>query len=443
MGGLSLIGMTLTTLIYEKPPLGHNNDYTIRLRDILATCPNLVSFNCQSAVDISSLKVTYPKLRTLEMYSVIGTVDDQVMVMLQQHLPSLRALDMAIVGSSRPVTVDDPWIPAIRHLGYGECPSTYHQNLTFEEYEEQGLVSLSIVPTRHLFALDAIAPLIIHHHATLQLLALRGHFNTTHTGNMTDAMHNYRSVEFTRLKRLLLWTVSENTNMESYASFIAWIIQRAPFLQEITLHGNMMNKYTLQAMAKCAHLRSVSFATHPTQRSEDYDAIVSQFVKDHANYTADKGGSRLEVLNVRLHKADAMLIDGFRGLKSLTSLYLFTNDIASEPFVRLFESLRQGCQSLEDLHLHNDGMVPNRILYQVGGCANLKRLIISGDIREAQAGLLGLQRCSHLQHLSTNYPIDEDIKSMIREKLPDCSITGPPYPFSHITVVSSPTIHLT
>lgn len=425
MAALMLIGTQLTRLIYEKPPLGRNDGYTVRLRDVLATCPNLVSFNCQSTIDISGLQQTYPKLRTLEMYTVIGMVDNQVMMTLQQHLPCLTILDMAIVGRSQPLTVDDLWLPAIRHLGYGDRPSKYHQKLTFEEHEEQGLVTLSIAPTSHLFALDDIVPLVIHHHATLQLLELRHHWNTMRTGKMNDAMHNYRGIAFTRLKKVVVDTLSEDTNIQSYTNFITWIIQRAPYLQAITLHGNTMTRQTLKALVKCVHLRSVVFNMDPARRPDNHDTLVAEFVRDHVNYLADKGGSRLVHMKVRLHQAEPMLIDAIRGLQSLETLQLATSDLAPEPFVRFFESLRQGCHRLEVLHIENDGVMPNRVLYQVSSLINLTYLTISGNMHEAQAGVLSLQRCRHLQHLSSNYPIDEDIKSMIQETLPDCCIAAP------------------
>lgn len=425
MAALRSIGTQLTRFTYQKPPLVRNNDYTVQLQDILETCPNLVSFDCQSTVDISSLQQTYPKLQMLAMYTVVGTVDDQTMLTLQQHLPGLKILDMAIVGSSRPLTLDDPWLPAIRHLGYGDRPGVYHQKLTFEDHEQQGLVTLSITPTSQIFALDDIAPLIIHHHATLQLLALHYHWNTTHTGKMTDAMHNYRHVEFTRLKKLVVFTPYEDSNIQSFSNFIAWVIQHAPYLQEITLKGHTMNKHTLKAMVKCIDLRTVLFDIDTTQRPEDYDTLMAEFLRDHANYLADKGGSRLESIKLRLDNAEPMLIDAIKGLKSLKTLQLSTNDLAPEPFARFFDALRQGCHSLKGLHIENAGVMPNRVLYQVSGLTNLEHLTISGNMDQAQAGVLSLQRCQHLRHLESNYPIDEDIEPMIREKLPGCYIMAP------------------
>lgn len=139
---------------------------------------------------------------------------------------------------------------------------------------------------------------------------------------------------------------------------------------------------------------------------------------------ADKGGSRLQMLQVRLHNAEPMLIHAFRGLKSLATFHLFTNDLAQEPFVGLFESLHHGCHNLGAVHIGNSGTTTNRVLYQISRNQNLKRLTISGNTSNAQAGMISLQACHHLQHLTSYWPIDEDIRSILKERTP-CTIPAP------------------
>lgn len=401
------------------------DDPEIPLQLILKTCPDLVHLKCQTATVISGFQDTYPKLRTLELHQVRGTIDNQHTTMMKQHLPNLNILNMAIMHSLRPLTAEDTWIPAIRHLTYGDYPSGgCSQRAKFKPYEQQGLVTFSIVPGNHLFALDDIAPFIIHHHATLQLLELKCDLNTTHTVKMADTMKNNLQIEFTRLKKIAAFTISHVTNMHSYSFFLTWIVQRAPYLHEITLYGYIISEYTIRTLAKCEHLRTVLFDTGTNQRPDDYDRLVAEFVRDHVNHMADKGGSRLQILQVRLHRAAPMLIDAFRGLKSLTTFHLFTNDLASEPFVRLFESVHQGSHHLEALHIGNSGTMTNRVLYQISRNQNLRHLTISGNMSDAQAGVLSLQACRHLSHLTSYWPIDEDIQSILKEKT-SCIISAP------------------
>ncbi|KAJ8652622.1 hypothetical protein O0I10_011768 [Lichtheimia ornata] len=222
---LDMIGTRFTHLTYGKLPILMEGDKTLRLQHILTMCPNLAYLKCQAAIDISGLQETYPMLRTLELQEVRGTIGNQHMIMMQHHLPGLKILNMAIVNSSRTLTVDDTWLPAIRHLAYGDHPIVYIQRTKYKQHEEQGLVTFSIAPSRHLFALDDIAPLIIHHHATLQLLELKCDLNTMHAMNMADAMHNNLQIEFTRLKKIVAFTISQITNMQPYSIFLTWIVQ--------------------------------------------------------------------------------------------------------------------------------------------------------------------------------------------------------------------------
>ncbi|CDH54840.1 predicted protein [Lichtheimia corymbifera JMRC:FSU:9682] len=322
-----------------------------------------------------------------------------------------NTLTMAIIQSVRPLKVEDTWLPAIRHLKYGDYPSGgFSQRAKFKPYEQQGLVTFSIVPGNHVFALDDIAPFIIHRHATLQLLELKCDLNTINTSEMADAMKNNLQIEFTRLEKIVAFTISHVTNMLSYSTFLTWIVQRAPYLQEITLYGYTISKNILKAMAKCEHLRTVSLDTGTNQLPDNHDTLVAEFVRDHVNHMADK--------------VAPMLIDAFRGLKSLTTFHLFTNDLAPEPFDRLFESLHQGSHHLEALHIGSSGTMTNRVLYQISRNQNLRRLTISGNMSDAQGGMLSLQACRHLNHLTSYWPIDEDIQSILKESTP-CIISAP------------------
>lgn len=201
-------------------------------------------------------------------------------------------------------------------------------------------------------------------------------------------MKNNLHIEFTRLEKIVAFTISHVTNMLPYSIFLTWIVQRAPYLQEITLYGYTISKNILKAMAKCEHLRSVFLDTGTNQLPDNHDTLVSEFVRDHVNHMADKGGSCLQMLQVRLNRVAPMLIDAFRGLKSLTTFHLFTNDLAPEPFDRLFESLHQGSYHLEALHIGSSGTMTNRVLYQISRNQNIRRLTISGNMSDAQAEVL-------------------------------------------------------
>lgn len=112
---------------------------------------------------------------------------------------------MVIEGSSRPLTLGDSWVSAIRYLGYGIRPHTYYRGLDLTRWErQQGLIWLSITETKDSFSLDHVAPLIIGHHATLQVLLLTSKLDTRQTHTTIEAMHHYRDIEFEQLTMLTM-----------------------------------------------------------------------------------------------------------------------------------------------------------------------------------------------------------------------------------------------
>ncbi|CDH57701.1 predicted protein [Lichtheimia corymbifera JMRC:FSU:9682] len=157
----------------------------------------------------------------------------------------------------------------------------------------------------------------------------------------------------------------------------------------------------------------MDFAIQNTNRPSNYDTLVADFLNGHVDYMADKGGSRLEFITVRIQEAHPTLIAAIRELKCLTSFHLFTTNLAKRPFMQLLSSLCERCQNLRILRIVHDGEIPNRVLYYIGGLSNLRSLTISGRMGDVQAGVLSLQRCRHLKKLSIDVPIDPDIRSML------------------------------
>lgn len=350
------------------------------------------------------------------------------MRMMRDHLPGLKTLEMAITDSSRALTMDDSWLPCIRHLGYSDRPNTDHLDYVQQQKsgEQEGLVSFSITDINYQFPLNDIAPIIIHHHATLQYLEFMSNLSTADTRKMIDAMHKDRYIEFKQLKVLQVYTLftpSDLNTRQPFCSFISWVIEHAPYLQMADLKGYTMNRSSLKALSKCMHLRHVGFQVHETQRPQDYDTLLADFLKDHVKYASDKGGSRLESMDIHLYEAHPNLIDAIKGLPCLHSLNLIVQDLESEPFTQLFDSLRQGCQGLKHMYIRTPGTVPNPILYQISGLPNLRILTMTGDLRGSDAGLLSLQRCHHLRRIIHYRPIEDEIRSMLLNSNPHLHIS--------------------
>ncbi|KAI7875487.1 hypothetical protein K492DRAFT_210895 [Lichtheimia hyalospora FSU 10163] len=414
----SIKGLTNLTLDYTISSMEDHHETRIRLQDILTTCPNLVSLDLHGDIDIPTINGTYPKLKELKLYQVMGTVDNQHVRMIHQHLPGLETLHLSIAGSSRPLTIDDTPMPAIRHLAYGNPPSCQHLIHFWEQPEYQGLTSFSITRTDDLFPLDHVASLIINHHATLQYLELKSDFDPSDM----NATENQQHIQFKELKTLVVDSRLEGESMHAYHKFISWIIERSPNLYTVTLDGYTTNKDSLKSLVRCAHLHYLFLDAKSFPRPNDHDIILAEFFRDHVMFTNDQGGSRLQTIKLRLYQAHPILIDALGQLKSLVSLSLFTKDLAPESFTSMFAAVRQGCHSLVDVYIMNDGVVPNRVLYELSALPKLATLTIHGNMSEAQAGVVSIQRCRRLQSLACYWPIDDDIRSMLLESIPGLNI---------------------
>lgn len=186
-----------------------------------------------------------------------------------------------------------------------------------------------------------------------------------------------------------------------------------------------MSQPSIKALGKYKDLCAIDFAIRNRQGHDDYDTLVAEFVEAHVDYMADKGGSRLQSINVRLQEPHPKLIDDIREMKCLTNLKLFTSNLASESFIKLFESLRQGCEGLVTLSIVNRCLMPNRVLYHIAVLSNLRSLTITGGIHDANTSILSLRRCRHLEHLDVACEIHEDIQSLLQECNPHLKIMAP------------------
>lgn len=349
------------------------------------------------------------------------------MIMIREHMPDLKTLDMAIRFSSKPLTVDDTWLPCIRRLAYGDR-ITQNRNV-YEDiklYGLQGLASLTISDTSDPFSLDDIGPIIIHHHATLQSVEFRTVLGTMDTRKMMDVMHKNRHMQFKQLNVLQAHTLFARSGLDTlqpFCNFIEWVIERAPFLHTVALKGYTMNQSSLRTLAKSMNLRHVDFEIHDTRRPRDYDTLVADFMRHHVDYMADKGGSRLESIHVQLYNAHPPFIDAIRELKDLTSFHLTTIDLQTSLFTQLFTSLRHGCQGLRTLSIKTDEAIPNSILFQISGLSNLRTFSMTGDLRRADAGILSLQRCRHLERIIYDRGIDDGIETMLLQSNPRLQIS--------------------
>ena len=162
-------------------------------------------------------------------------------------------MHISIAGSLQPLTMDGAWTPAIRHLRYGEPPSSQYQIYTFEQCRCEELVPLSITHICHPFAQYHVASLIIHHHVRLQFLELKSHLHIMRNNNTLHAMNNEQDIQFKQMKALVVYASSNNPSIYSYPKLIIWIIEHSLYLHTVTSERYGLNKCTRRSLERYTH----------------------------------------------------------------------------------------------------------------------------------------------------------------------------------------------
>lgn len=424
---LQSAGDTLTrlTLVHHLSPMSPDQGAPIRISAILKNCPHLKVLECEGNFNLKRLRDAYRGITELMIHPTVSHIDHGKMMEIMRRFPSLEILDVWSISDARPLTMIHEYCPSLRHLFFSVGPSlaqTLRHNLS--RGQEEGLRTLSVQGINTQDALYHLASVIIHHHTTLGLLDLSLEADVTGADAMTELLQGNISLQFPEMKRLQVQCQPDMLHRQEYLDMIAWIIQHSPNLSTVSLEGPTIEARVLSALAKCEHLSSFMIERPPGFTStlpEDYYERMQDFFREHERYMDEqnRGGSRIEFISMQLDGPDFLLY-GFIGcLRRLQTLTLYSDGDMNEDYGALFKV----CSRLRRVVLLCRGSISRHVFYHIRFLQELEDLTISGDVNDAQAGLLSLQNCQNLKHLVCySRDVDYNVKEALRSKIPDVFI---------------------
>ncbi|KAI7874300.1 hypothetical protein K492DRAFT_211650 [Lichtheimia hyalospora FSU 10163] len=421
MSTLRSIGDALTTLTLRDYK---RSDLTLCLNDILSSCPKLISLHCITDIKLSLLEGTYPSLLYLTLHPITQVINAKDLMDILPRFPCLKMLDLCYVITSMPMQVINTSLSALQDLKFTDSNGVFIPESV--SLTANGLCSLDIKNQSFVYALEDILSLLVGRHATLNSLVIHHRGGPCRTQSVYDIMHKNDDIVFKHLETLNVRCMPE-TKSPLYLDMIAWIIQRSPNLRTSTIGVYMVKQPILSAMAQCIHLDTVYMVDvgrfSRQNLPDDYDALFSQFIKEHVDYMANRGGSRLRTLIMGTVAFNPMLAQSIGELSRLQCFRIASIQPMDASFGLLFKALGQGCPELHTLSLssgiHGGRKLSNDVLYHMHALPNLQDLYIHADMSECNLGALSLQKCSRLQSVSLyRSKLHEEILRALKDKIP-------------------------
>lgn len=384
-----------------------------------------MSLDCITDIRLSPLDETYPALLHLTLHPGIQLIDSNLLMDILPRLPSLRKLDLTNVPTSTPMTVINTSCRSLQDLRYSDRKVTFKREGIISS-ASSGLRKLDINNTLHNYSLDDILPLLISHHDTLETLFICLREGTTGSQSLFDLMNKHDDIRFSNLNVIHVKCMNNPRHDTLYLDVMAWIIQRSPFVKNVLLARYAVYPPLMRAMAQCACLESLTTDTlmsfPPDDRPDDYDQVFSQFIKDHVNFMANRGGSRLQAIQLGIVTIDDIMAEWIGGLKSLRVLSLESCHPLDVSFVPLFKVLSGGCHHLHTLNIragvYGHLKISNDVLYLLPTFRNLQNLNTLANLSESAMGALCLRNCPRLnQVLLSLCKLDKEVIEVLNERI--------------------------
>lgn len=252
INGLELIADSLTHLdIWNCPGL--------RLRDILESCPNLVSLTL-SMVDLIMPPLCYPKMTHLSLQYIQGEpLTYDTMVDLLSWFPSLLSLEISPIPDCRFLTVIHKHCPYLQVLYYG---FVHGEPYDVDVYPDRKGIALAHLNESHFYMQDDLIQFVHMHQHSLETL----HFGDVikndnplwelsngqvlSTANQADTTLSLSETTFNRLVNISFSYYDPPTSED----FIIWLISNAHNLKAITCPESHLQPSVTNAMTKLKHL---------------------------------------------------------------------------------------------------------------------------------------------------------------------------------------------
>lgn len=428
--GLQMVADSLTHLTIEGCP-------HIQLRDLLESCPNLVSLE---AFDVELVmpslpSLRFPKISHLSLHSIKETalthddMDDAL-----SRFPSLLSLEITPVSGTRVLTLLHKHCPNLQSLCYGcSIYGSVHESIPHASGKGLTLARLRGI---HSYVQDDLIQFLHQHRHSLETIDFgcyhindnNCHWNLEN-GHVVQA-HGRRGVPSLRPENDPIRTTTTFTRLvdidfsyckpSSSRGFIIWLISNAPNLKTIRLTESHFLPDVSNAMIKMSSLSKLEI-TKITGSAVFFNAIIS-FMLHHI---AMEDRSTLEEMILHIEGGDMdavpwlVLISQMNRLKDLKLL----TDVIPEFSLPVLENIARGCSSLEGITLGTQygSHFTDGVIRSLSQHPKLKYLTI-GTKSLSAADFFALTTFPSLERLRFYCDIRELTKDKLRKLIPDVII---------------------
>ncbi|CDH54797.1 predicted protein [Lichtheimia corymbifera JMRC:FSU:9682] len=426
MKGLQMVSDSLTRLTIAQCP-------HIQLRDLLESCPNLVSL---VAFDVELVMPSlpssrFPKLWHLSLYDIQETaLTYDFMDDVLSRFPSLLSLEITPMPESSVLTLLHQHCPYLQELYFGCHSDDIHE---FDVHpNRKGVMSAHLAfDGMHYYVQDDLIQFLHQHRHSLETIGfgcfniddnhcrwrlVDGHLVQAHDNG--DVPHLLPENDPTQTKTVFTRLVDvdfSNSNPPSAHGFMTWLISNAPNLKAIRLPESHFLSDVSNAMIKMSSLSKLEI-TKITGSAEFFNAIIS-FMRHHI---ATEDSSTLEEMTLHMDKEDmheVIWLVLISRMKRLKDLKLLAGNI-SEHALPVLADIGHNCPSLESLTLGtDDSHFTDGIINALYQHPKLKYLAV-GTHSLSAVDFLALSSFTSLERLHLHNYIPHLTKDKLRKHLP-------------------------
>ncbi|KAJ8652704.1 hypothetical protein O0I10_011649 [Lichtheimia ornata] len=424
INGLRLIADTLTHLEIQLYP-------DIQLRDVLETCPNLVSLDAKDVdfVMPSSPSLRYPKITHLAIHEMSERARSYVnMIDLLSRFPSLLSFVITPMPGSGLLTVLHKYFPYLQVLYFGE--RVYGEdNIDVRPNGRKGIVSAylggfeaNINTYRH----DDLVQFLHLNRNTLEELEFEGDIDDGNSfwklenGKVIQQRDNQHSplrsgdddptqtgTSFMKLGRIDF----SGAEPDVCGSLITWLISNAPNLKATSLNQSYIQSNVANSMIQLKHLSKLEI--HRTPTVDDFEGII-QFFQHHIEMGDQSALEEIVTYKISPGIAWMPLIPRLKRLKKLKFLVNAIHDNC----IPLMDEMAQGCPALEKLILGlPEAELPDDVLKPWRRHQNLKCLKFGAESLTANDAIT-LCTFSNLKTLQLECDASDDLLEVLRNHIP-------------------------
>lgn len=426
--GLQMVADSLTHLsLYECPGL--------QLRDIVETCPNLVSLETMNvdAIVPSSSSSTYPKVTHLALHAISETARSQHdnMVDILGRFPSLQSLKITPMPSSSILSILHQCCPHLQILHYG-LRSSFSDDIIDVHPNGNGVTFVSLGANEEdIFNQDDVIGFLHVHIESLEKFTFRGIMDANNSyWRLANGKVRIQQVDdvprphsryardptlpqafFMRLDSIMF----TGPELSSCHEFILWMISNAPNLNTIRLRKSYFQLDIANAMINARHLCKLEIF-HSWGNGGDEG--IERFLGYHIETMGS--GSTLEEVIIRVVNLGMSRTPWIRllaRLKCLRNLKLLAGSI-SEDCIPVMEEIGQGCPALKELTLgHADCGLPDDLFKSLCKHPNLECLRIGAESL-SNDDLMDLCAFKNLKQLHLPSIVEDDMLEMLQDHIP-------------------------